>query len=57
MGRRGAVASNHPVATQAGLDVLKSGGNATDAALAVALTLGVAEPHMSGLGGDVFYHV
>jgi gamma-glutamyltranspeptidase/glutathione hydrolase len=56
MGRHGAVATNHPVATQAGLDVLRAGGSAADAAVAISLTLGVVEPHMSGLGGDGFYH-
>jgi gamma-glutamyltranspeptidase/glutathione hydrolase len=56
MGRRGVVASNHPLATQAGLDVLRRGGSAADCAVAVSLTLGVVEPFMSGLGADGFYH-
>ena len=57
MGRNGAVGSNHPQATLAGLDVLRAGGNAMDAAVAVSLVLGVCEPSSSGLGGDGFYHV
>jgi gamma-glutamyltranspeptidase/glutathione hydrolase len=56
MGRHGAVGANHPMATQAGLDTLRAGGNAADAAVAVALALGVVEPMMSGIGGDGFYH-
>lgn len=51
MGCRGMVASGHPYATQAGLDVLKDGGNAFDAIVAVAATLNVVEPYMSGVGG------
>ena len=50
-GERGMVASGHPLATQAGLEVLKRGGNAIDAAVAVGLTLGVVDGHNSGIGG------
>ena len=57
MGRNGAVGANQPLATQAGLDTLRAGGNAVDASVAISLTLSVVEPGMSGLGGDGFYQV
>jgi len=50
----GAVATVHPLATQAGEAVLAQGGNAIDAAVAAALTLGVVDGHNSGIGGGCF---
>ena len=52
--RNGMVASAHPLATQIGVDVLKRGGTAVDAAVAVNAALGFLEPVSCGVGGDLF---
>ena len=54
MGKNGMVAAAHPLVVATGLDVLRRGGNAVDAAVAAGLTAAVVMPEMCGLGGDLF---
>ncbi len=54
MAVNGMVCTSHPLAAQIGLDVLKSGGNAIDAAVATSAAMGLMEPTSCGMGGDLF---
>lgn len=55
MGKRGMVSSAHYLASQAGLNVLRDGGNAMEAAITVNAVLNVVQPYACGMGGDVFF--
>ncbi len=52
--QNGIICASQPLAAMAGIDILKAGGNCVDAAICVNATLGLTEPHMNGIGGDLF---
>ncbi len=54
MAQHGMACTSHPLSTQAAIDVLRSGGNAIDAAIAANAMEGLVEPHVNGIGGDLF---
>jgi gamma-glutamyltranspeptidase/glutathione hydrolase len=54
LSKRGMLAASQPLAVAAGLDILRNGGNAADAAVATAAALNVTEPTSTGIGGDCF---
>src|ERR1700750_1393425 len=56
-GRGGAVTAPHYLASEAGLDVLRDGGSAADAAVAIAAAPAVVYPHLNAIGGDSFWLV
>ena len=53
-GQNGMVCASQPLAAMAGIEILKAGGNCIDAAICVNAMLGLMEPHMNGIGGDLF---
>ena len=54
MAQNGMACTSHPLSTQVAIEILKSGGNAIDAAIAANAMEGLVEPHVNGMGGDLF---